>query len=279
MKNKLAIICDFDDTLCHDSTSACLSVLGIDTDKFWNNEVLPLLQQGWDPVPAYFFKMVELQNNEGIEINENTFIKAGLQLKFFPGVTDFWETIRTEINKISDNWKIEYYIISSGIYEIIKNSEIAPEFNDIWAGKFYYNEKGNISFPKRIVSFTDKTRYLFQISKGMVGEETRSAPFDVNKKLSFEEIRIPFNNMIYLGDGYTDVPCFALLKKYDGYPIAVYDKSKNGGLKQAMHLQEEKRVLHYAVANYTVGSPLYKQIMKNIKTIINFKEKNFSVKK
>lgn len=265
---RLALVFDFDDTLCHDSTSACLRSLGIDLDLFWGRDVVRLIHDGWDPVPAYFFQMVRWSQQQGRSITKEVFREAAETLTFYPGVPTFFDAIRECVARYDGQWQVEFYLISSGITEIVAHAAIAGQFTDIWAGEFEYDEQGSIAFPKRIVSFTDKTRYLFHISKGLIGDEARRNPFDVNKKVSFGEIAIPFENMIYLGDGYTDVPCFALLKKYGGFPIAVYDSEKTEGLKKAMHLHHEKRVVEYASANYCVQSPLFEQILQCVRTIV-----------
>lgn len=264
----IALVCDFDDTLCHDSTSACLAGLGVDVERFWNDEVLSLIHDGWDPVPAYFYKMVELSREKGIAITRETFLRAAKTLSFYPGVTDFFRLVREYVTRRDGTWTVEFYLISSGIADIVAHCGIAPACTDIWAGEFLYGADGCISFPKRIVSFTDKTRYLFQISKGMVGETYRMRPFEVNKKIPFTEMRIPFERIIYLGDGYTDIPCFALLRQYGGYPIAVYDDANAEGLKKVMRFREEKRVVQYGKTNYTQGSELFHAVMSSIDAIM-----------
>jgi hypothetical protein len=268
-KKTIAIVCDFDDTLCHDSTSTCLASLGVDIHQFWDAEVCALIQNGWDPVPAYFFKMVELAKTSGIKITRDIFLKSAASLIFYPGVRELFGHVRAALRDFSDEWSVEFYLISSGIIDIVSHSLIAHECTDMWAGEFHYDSEGVISFPKRIVSFTDKTRYLFQISKGLIGDDARAEPFDVNNKVSFDEIRIPFANMIYLGDGYTDVPCFALLKKFGGFPIAVYDEGKSEGLKKALRLHRDKRVIDYGRTDYTVGSELFNRIIDCTSLILN----------
>jgi hypothetical protein len=109
---------------------------------------------------------------------------------------------------------VEFYLISRGIRETLKATRIARHFHDIWACDFEYGTEGRIVFPRNIVSFTDKTRYIFHISKGIVGQEARGKSFEVNRKIPPGRLRIPINQMIFIGDGYTDIPCLGALRNF-----------------------------------------------------------------
>src|SRR3546814_7042913 len=109
--------------------------------------------------------------------------------------------------------QLEFYLICSGIGDVFRHTPIAHEFTDIWASEFNYGDDGAIEFPRRIVSFTDKTRYLFHIQKGIIGQASRGKPFEVNRKVPEDKLRVPFEQMIFVGDGYTDIPCFSLIRR------------------------------------------------------------------
>lgn len=270
MKKTIALIFDFDDTFAPDSTSDFLAMRGVEVDAFWAEEVGGLIQQGWDPVPAYFYKMVEFSRTRKTTapITQECFQSFGRTVTCFNGAEHIFTLLRQYAASLHPDIVLEFYMISSGIGDIVRHVSIARHFMDIWAGDFHYNDDGSIMFPKNIVSFTDKTRYLFQISKGFVGIAARENPFDVNRKVGFSDIRIPFNQMIFVGDGYTDVPCFALLKKYGGIPLAVYDPEKTGGLKKAMRFKEDKRVHDVLPVDYAEGGLLASALQQSVKSII-----------
>jgi len=264
---KIAIIFDFDETLVEESTSAFLEKNGVNIDKFWGETVKSLIDEDWDPVPAYMFKMIELSMSKSISKSDLTSFSK--ELKYKKGVKQLFANLKEYISTISSNFDIEYYIISSGIGDIIRNSSIARNFTDIWASEFQYDLNEQIIFPKKVLSFTDKTRYIFQISKGMVGEEYRSKPYVVNDKYDSGSYVIPIENMIYIGDGLTDVPCFSLLKKNNGIAIAVYDAQNTLAYGKAWQFVKEDRVTNLNSADYTKGSDLYNTIIMAIESIIS----------
>ncbi len=264
---KIALIFDFDETLVEESTSAYLSSYQIDVNKFWQETVNGLIQQDWDPVPAYMFKMIETSMAKAM--TKSSFQEFAKNVTYKKGVKDLFSELKNHVAQLDIDVEIEFYIISSGIGEIIRNTEIAHHFKDIWASDFEYDSEGQIAFPKKILSFTDKTRYIFQISKGMVGSPFRSKPYVVNEKYDSNEYVIPFKNMIYIGDGLTDVPCFSLLKKQKGTAIAVYDAQNTQAYGKAWRFIKEDRVSNLHTANYEKGSDLFNSIVMAINSIAN----------
>ena len=267
---KIAIIFDFDETLVEESTTTFLENLGINTNWFWKESVQKLLDADWDPIPAYMYKMIEFSLNNNSAITKQSFVDFAKTIKYKPGVKKFFSSIKKKINEIDNSFEIQFYIISSGIGEIIRNTEIAKEFNDIWASDFAYNPKNNeIVFPKRVLSFTDKTRYIFQISKGFTGKKYRGKPYIVNTKIENKDYAVPIKNMIYIGDGMTDIPCFSLLKSYNGTPIAVYDAQNTQALGKAWSFIKDERVSNLHSANFNENSDLYNSILMAVNEIIN----------
>jgi len=260
---KIALIFDFDETLVEESTSAFLESKGVNIDTFWGKTVMELIEQDWDPVPAYMFKMIE--QSMKTSMRRADLINFAKEVKYKKGVEDLFSNLNQHISNL--DFELEFYIISSGIGEIIRNTSIAKHFKDIWASDFEYDAEGEIAFPKKILSFTDKTRYIFQISKGMVGDSYRSKPYVVNEKYDSKEYVIPFKNMIYIGDGLTDVPCFSLLKKNSGTAIAVYDAQNTNAYGKAWQFVKEDRVSILNSANYSKGSDLYNAIVMAINSI------------
>ncbi len=266
--NKIALIFDFDETLVEESTTAFIESLGVNSKKFWEETNNGLMQQDWDPVPAYMFKLIELSlKSEKTRITKQKLQNFAKKVVYKKGLLELFNNLRKHTKEKLQDTSIEFYIISSGIGEIIRYTAIAKEFSDIWASDYEYQKNGEILFPKRLLSFTDKTRYIFQISKGQIGEKFRNKPYIVNEKVLPGTYRTPINNMIYIGDGMTDVPCFSLIKRFGGTPIAVYDAQNMKAYGKAWGFIKDGRVSNLHSADYSVGSDLYNTIIMAINSV------------
>jgi len=255
----IAVIFDFDDTLAPDTTTAFLESRGIDSDRFWREKVDSLLAAGWDPIPAYLYGMIEESRAlpPGERITAERLAAFGRQVRFHKGVNSIFAKLERAALEVYPEVRVEFYVISSGLREIIVNTRISPHFKDIWACGFHcHPQSGEITFAKNVISFTDKTRYLFQISKGLVGPEYANRPFEVNRRVEPERLRVPFSRMIYVGDGYTDIPCFSLVRKNQGTAIGVYDPGRREKWSQAWSFVEEERVSNLVPADYSKNSAL-----------------------
>jgi haloacid dehalogenase-like hydrolase len=267
MQAIIAVIFDFDDTLAPDSTSSFLERQGLDVKTFWKS-VEPMVQAGWDPVPAYLYRMVEESDRRGSKrFAKADFEKHGKALKPFVGAATIFRRIKNHVASISQEAKVEFYVISSGIRTTIQASGLARHFTDIWASDFHYGANGGIVFPKNVVSFTDKTRYLFQITKGVIGPAMRSKPFEVNRKHAQSDLRVPLNNMVYVGDGYTDIPCFSLIKNGGGTAIGVYDRENREKWGRAWGFTEDGRVSNLVPADYGKKSALADSLLMATESI------------
>jgi len=233
------------------SLSSFLEGLGVDVEDFWANKVTPMYKnKGWDPIPAYLYKIIELSKSGGekTRITKEKLADFGKKVSFFNGAQTIFKKLRAVVADVNPKVEVDFFLISSGIREILVNTKIAKHFKDIWACDFHYNAKGEIAFPKNIVSFTDKTRFLFQISKGIFGPESRFKPFEVNKKV--DSLYVPFNQMIVVGDGYTDIPLFSLIA------IAVYDPIDKRKWGKAWEFVNDNRVQGVVQADYGEKSDL-----------------------
>lgn len=274
MSNTVAFVFDFDDTLAPDSTSGFLDSLGIDVHAFWKKDVQALVEQDWDPVPAYLYEMIRLSKNKGTPITRDAMAQWAQQIRYYPGVEEMFDRLRQHAKSVDPTLKLEFYLISSGIAAILQNTRIASHFEDIWSCDFDYAHDGTISFPKKVVSFTDKTRYIFHISKGLFGEKSRGRPFDVNQKVEGRDLRVPLNQMIFVGDGYTDIPCFSLVRKGGGIAIGVYDPENRDKWGRAWGFIEQQRVSNLVPADYSLKSALLNSLMMSIESIARRVELN-----
>jgi len=189
-------------------------------------------------------------------ITKQALAEWGEKLPLFDGVVDLFALLRGVAKEANPRVTLEFYLISSGIGDVLRNTCIADEVTDIWASEFHYDEKGVATTPRKIISFTDKTRYIFQIQKGIIGKASRGKPFAVNKRVPADQVRIPLNQMVFVGDGYTDIPCFSLIKQNGGIPIAVYDHRHAEKWGNAFQFVADGRVSNLHSANYKAGSDL-----------------------
>ncbi len=268
MKKLIAVIFDFDDTLAPDSTTGYLASRGVDINAFWK-KVTDEIRSGWDPVPAYLYEMIQASfSGKYGKFTKESFEQWGKNLPLNRGILSFFSRIRKYASEKDPEAQIEFYCISSGIGDILRSTRIAGQFSGIWASEFHYSQDGAVSFPSKIISFTDKTRYIFQISKGFTDEVWKGNPFCVNMKVKPSEIRIPFENMIFVGDGMTDIPCFSLVMKNGGKAIGVYDGNRESKWGTARNLLDQGRVMNLVTADYSRRSDLSNSIMMAVSSVI-----------
>jgi phosphoserine phosphatase len=251
-QNVIALIFDFDDTLTDDSTTALLREYGVDPGEFWNGRVKARVESGWDPALAYLDLLLELSGpgKSLARLTNQRLAEFGASLSFYRGIPQLFKDLRKMVSKhTTSNPSIEFYIISGGPQEIIQGTPIAKYFSGIW-GCTFEEAGGRVAKVKNVISFTEKTKYLFLINKGL-GADAQTNAYVVNQYMPEETRRIPWKNMIYVGDGLTDVPCFSLIQRSGGKAFGVFDPTKEGSPRKAwMQLVAPQRVA-------TMNSPRY----------------------
>lgn len=258
----LALVFDFDDTLVPDSTTKLLKKYGIDTDHFWGVQAKELIQQGYDQALAYL-KLILDNIGDGKPLGqltneELTKFGATLDTEFHAGLPAFFDDIRTEVAKHKDI-DVEFYIISGGLQAIVEGSDIVKKyFSGVYGCQLGGDTPdGPLKYIKRCITFTEKTRYLFEINKGIDPIESRSRPHLVNKSVPDEKRKIPLQNMVYVGDGMTDIPCFTLVQKNKGKAFGVFDPSSESKAKLALQeFLEPHRVTGMFRPDYTKQAEL-----------------------
>ena len=234
----IAVIFDFDDTLVPDSTTALLNKHGIDSEEFWKKKAKALVGDGFDPALAYLRLLLE---NIGPSRPLGNLCLKDLKdfgkshaRHLYRGLPGLIRDLRQEVGRYN-NINIEFYIISGGLQEIVESVPlIAKDFSGVYACQLSGDEpEGPLKHIKRCVTFTEKTRYLFEINKGLDPTTTRKNPYLVNEYVPMPERRVPLKNMIYIGDGLTDIPCFSLLKNNGGSAFGVFDPSDESSAKRA----------------------------------------------
>ncbi len=263
----VAIMYDFDKTLCTKDMQeyAFIPTLGMTSSAFWGEVNTMTDKEEMDNILAYMYKMVEKAREKKIPVTRKTFHEMGMKVEYFNGVKTWFERVNNFGKEVGV--RVEHYIVSSGIKEIIEGTEIADYFKKIYACEFLYDYNGSIQWPKFAVNYTAKTQFLFRINKGVLTIDSKSAD-KLNRFTPENERPVPFRNMIYIGDGLTDVPCMKLVKSNGGQSIAVYDQEK--GKEAAELLKKADRVNFVAPADYgpdTDIEVIVKAIIKKIQAV------------
>ena len=253
----VALIYDFDGTLSPGNMQefGFIQAIGKSPEKFWRMSDDIAKGQDASNILAYMKLMFDEARTAGIKLRREDFMKFGEKIELFAGVREWFKAVK-KYGK-SKGVKIEHYINSSGLAEMIEGTPIAKEFKRIFACSFLYNEKGEAIWPGVAVDYTAKTQFLFKINKGILSIRDNKR---VNESQMEEKKRIPFSHMIYFGDGETDVPCMKIVKMFGGNSIAVYNPQIEKKKKTAQKLLRQKRVNFMSPADYTVGSRTYKLV-------------------
>ena len=246
----VAICYDFDGTLAPGNMHehGFIEKMGLTVQDFWTLSDDLALEQNADNNLAYM--CLTLQYAKRLGTTKKDFMSYGRDVKYFNGVENWFDRINEFGKKLGI--RVEHYLISSGLSEMVEGMSIYPKFTRVYANRYMYDNNGVAFWPARIVNYTDKTQYLYRISKGCLDETDKS----VNNRSEY--IRIPFKNMLYFGDGLTDVPCMAILQEHEGHCIGVYTPDKNK--KTVEKLLEDKRVNVIAEGDYSEGSKIDKYV-------------------
>lgn len=271
MKEKLivAICYDFDKTLSPKDMQeyGFIDKLGIPPEQFWQEVRNCCLKYKADNAAGYMFYMVEKYRQMNLTFTKKDLNELGKNIELYSGVSTWFDRINTFAKE--NDVILEHYIISSGNQEIIEASPIANEFKQIYASSFIFDDYGYPVWAGKAINYTNKTQYLFRINKGILDVTDNS----VNNSMKQEERRIPFENIIYIGDSLTDVPCMRLTEKSGGNAIGVYDKEVSN--KNAMlELLNNNRIKYFVEADYTKNSQmekLVKELILNCKSRFNLK--------
>ncbi len=257
-----AIAYDFDGTLAPGNMQEYdfVPAIGMGKKRFWQ-EVNKLTQlHDADNILAYMMHMLDKANAAEVPVRREDFVAFGRSVTLFEGVSDWFKRINRYGRR--RGLKIEHYIISSGIREMIEGTPIAQKFAAIYASAFIYDHNGVAKWPALAVNYTTKTQFLFRINKGVLNVYDNSK---INEFIPKEDRPVPFEHMAFVGDGDTDIPCFRLVKEQRGHAIAVYKPATRGAKGRAEKLVKEGRVNFIAPANYSENS----EIDKFVKGIID----------
>ncbi|MDR3411889.1 MAG: HAD family hydrolase [Formivibrio sp.] len=254
---RMVIAYDFDGTLAPGNMQEYdfVPALKMQPAEFWAEAQKVAQEQQADAILAYMQVMLKKATAAEIPVRKEGFLEFGAKIRFFPGVEDWFERMNEYARQ--KHVRLEHYIISSGLREMVEGTRIAKHFTRIYASGFMYDHNGVANWPALAVNYTTKTQYLFRINKGSLDVYDNTL---INKYVPDEARPVPFANMIFIGDGETDIPCMRLVKDHGGHSIAVYDpdnKQRNPTLKEkARQLIEDGRATLATKADYRPDSPI-----------------------
>ena len=265
--NRIALIFDFDGTLAPDSFRSLLESCGIDKDAFERERLRPLVAAGWDTILAKMYCLIEESRRRGGVITDQHLARVGRQIRFFDGVPEMFERMRARARDLVPGIDVEFYLVSSGILEIARATPIADQFAAMHGCEFHCDEDGRIAFVKRIVTHSEKVRYLLQFSKGAstYGEPRR--PEAVFRDVPEDELHVPLSQVIYAGDGASDLPVFRLLNEQRGLAIGVVKGDTAADWDYYDEMGTRRHVQNLAPADYAERSELMRSLTLAVESI------------
>ncbi|MBO4264307.1 MAG: haloacid dehalogenase-like hydrolase [Bacteroidales bacterium] len=253
----VALIYDFDGTLSPGNMQefGFIQAVGTTPEEFWRMSDRIAIGQDASNVLAYMKLMFDTAREKGIRLRRESFQEFGRDVELFEGVREWFSLVNAYGR--SKGVKIEHYINSSGLKEIVEGTPIAGEFKHIFSGTFIYGENGDAEWPGIAVDSTNKTQFLFKINKGIFSARDNQR---LNASVAEDKKRIPFPHMIYFGDGETDVPCMKIVGMFGGNPVAVYNPANEKKRAVARKLKRQGRVKFIAPAVYTADSRMFRLV-------------------
>ena len=274
MANRIALIWDFDKTLVDGyMQDPIFEDYQYDAKTFWK-EVESLPEKYWQEQGVkvnkdtiYLNLFIQYANSDIFPgLNNEKLFSYGKKLKFYPGIVDLIQTVKKMVESDSSlqeyDIKVENYIVSTGMKKIIEGSALNDLVEGIW-GCELIEKNGVISELGYTIDNTSKTRAIFEINKGI----PQNPQWDVNASIPEELRRVPFENMIYIADGPSDIPAFSVVKKNKGSTFAIYPKGNMEAFKQVEQMREDGRIDMYAEADYSKDTTAYMWITNKVSQI------------
>jgi hypothetical protein len=265
-QNTIALVYDFDGTLSPQPMQeyTVLPKIGVEPAQFWALVNREARETESDPMLVYMRHIIEALDLARVDVKRADFAAMATLIQYFPGVATWFARMNAYVKRRSRGQvKLAHYLISAGQKEILEGVSIRRHFKRIYASEYHFNHHGVATFPKFLVTDTLKTQFLFRINKGR-----ERVTESINEHMPEGERPIPFQNMIYVGDGMTDVPSMALTKKSGGHAVAVYDPKGEKGRATCMKLLDAGRVDFIAEADYRKASKLSRRVELLLDAII-----------
>ena len=265
-RSTLAIVYDFDGTLTPQPMQeyTVLPQLGISAGAFWAEVNDEVRRTGGDAILTYMRLLVEKIEANKAHLSREDLRQLAAGIEYYPGVEDWFERVNGYVDsRTAGAVQVRHYIVSAGLSEILEGISIKHHFSRIYASQYYFDHHEAARFPTVVINDTAKTQYLFRINKGR--EEQLET---INEYMPEGERPIPFQHMLYLGDGLTDVPCMTVVKNYGGFSVAVHKPRNQGSIEVCKRLADANRIDFYAPADYRPKRKLEQRIHTILDLII-----------
>lgn len=268
VSNRIAVVFDFDETLTpEDSFQSLLRHLEIEVDAFESERIQPLLDKGWEKYLARAYCLVKESQQRDRNITQQDLQQVGQSITLYPGVENLFEQLKMALKEISPQIELEFYLISGGFVDIPKHSSLAKNFRCMWGCQLHYNEAGAIEFIKYQMTHIEKTRYLYYLSKGIDRENGKDLVYNY-RDISEEKLYLPLEQMIYVGDGASDIPCFAVMKQYHGLAIGTHKQGASAQDWQHLEgISRGQKLSNLVPASYEPDSELVQSLCLGIESI------------
>jgi phosphoserine phosphatase len=254
--DRVAVVFDFDGTLADDSFDALLAHRGVDPGRWRRERLWPLLEAGWETELAHVWSLLALPGGGGRPVTADALAEVGRSVELHEGVPGMFDRLRRRAEETAPGVEVEFYLLSSGFAGIQRATPIAHEFRAIWGMELHFDDgSGELAFVKQVVTHPEKVRYLLQLAKGL-GTDGSSGPEDVWREVPEEEMHLPLDQVIYVGDGASDLPAFELMHRHGGMAIAVDKSGTAEGWPSRGRMYPRRRVQNLAPPGFGEGSEL-----------------------
>ncbi|HEY9735606.1 MAG TPA: HAD family hydrolase [Trichocoleus sp.] len=264
--DRIAVVFDFDETLGPDTFDLLIESLGLDAKTFRRERYNPLKEAGWDGPLARAYALIQESQQRPPEqrITRDYLIELGRQLQPFKGLEEMFDRLHQKVHELNPKVELEFYVISGGFEDILCHTCIAPHFKKIWGCQFHYNDKGEIEFVQRSISHTEKTRYLMQIASGKEKVEETGRSF-AYRDVPEDQLHVPLSQVIYVGDGASDIPCFSVVNDEGGIALGVFKDEQEWN--ERVEVSESQRVANLAEADYREDSELMRSLLLAVESL------------
>lgn len=260
--NRIAVVFDFDETLTpKDSFAVLLESCGFDPEAFKKNRVQALTDQGWEKYLARAYTLVKEAQQRAGSITKDKLAEVGRNIQLYKGTEDLFARLQRRIHGISEDIDLEFYLISGGFADIPRNTAIAKDFKQMWGCELHYNEAGAVEFIKRQMTHTEKTRYLYYLSEGIKESDNDKDLIYNYSSRQTKDLHVPLSQVVYVGDGASDVPCFDAINQYGGMAIGIYPEGSSvEDWKYMENISEEQRLSNLVSAGFEEDSDLMQSL-------------------
>lgn len=265
-RNAIALVYDFDGTLSPQPMQeyTVLPELGITPARFWAEIDAELAAREGENMLVYMRRLVEEAACRGVRLGRRELGALGARVRYFPGVTSWFDRVNGYVRERSGGAvRVSHYVVSAGLGEILAGVSIRRHFRRVFASAYHHDARGHATFPRVVITDTTKTQYLFRINKGRL--DLRE---NINTHMPERERPVPFANIIYLGDGLTDVPSMTVTRKNGGNAVAVFNPRKTGARETCVELLRAGRVNFIAPADYRAGRTLERRVRLLLDSVI-----------